>query len=72
MPPFGPIKRKDLIIYLKQCDFDGPFAGGKHQFMTRNDLTIHIPNPHQADIGRDLLTRILRQAHIEKSVWEEL
>jgi hypothetical protein len=24
MPPFGPIKRTDLIHYLQQLGFDGP------------------------------------------------
>jgi predicted RNA binding protein YcfA (HicA-like mRNA interferase family) len=35
--------------------------------------TIHIPNPHSGqEIGMGLLTEILRQAGIEKSVWEQL
>ena len=35
MPKFGPIKRKDLILYLTQFGFQGPYSGGKHQFMIR-------------------------------------
>ncbi len=27
MPVFGPIKRSDLIRYLKQLGFIGPYAG---------------------------------------------
>jgi predicted RNA binding protein YcfA (HicA-like mRNA interferase family) len=46
MPPFGPIKRKDLIRYLKQFGFEGPYSGGKHQFMVRGDIVIRVPNPH--------------------------
>ena len=72
MPRFGPVKRKDLIGYLKQLGFDGPYSGGKHQFMVKDDLTLRIPNPHQADIGRDLLARILKQARIDKKEWENL
>jgi len=72
MPPFGPIKRKDLIRYFKRCGFDGPFSGGKHQFMASGEVTIRIPNPHQQDIGRDLLARILRQAGISKEDWQNL
>lgn len=72
MPPFGPLKRKDLLRCLKQVGFDGPYSGGKHQFMIKGDITIRVPNPHQADIGRELLTRILRQAGISRSAWEEL
>ncbi len=72
MPPLGPVKRKDLITYLKMLGFDGPYSGGKHQFMLKNGVTLRIPNPHQADIGRELLARILRQAEISKEEWEKL
>ena len=72
MPLFGPVKRKDLIRYLKQFGFEGPYSGGKHQFMVRGEITIRVPNPHQGDIGRELLARILRQANISKEEWEKL
>ncbi|MDZ7288456.1 MAG: type II toxin-antitoxin system HicA family toxin [candidate division KSB1 bacterium] len=72
MPPFGPIKRKDLIYYLRELGFDGPHAGGKHQYMVKGEIKLSLPNPHQSDIGLDLLARILRQAGIEKSEWEQL
>ena len=35
MPPFGPIKRRDLIIYFRELGFDGPFSGKRHQFMSK-------------------------------------
>lgn len=70
MPSLGPIKRKDLIAGLKQLGFDGPYSGGKHQFMVRESVTIRVPNPHQSDIGRELLARILRQAGIRRDEWE--
>lgn len=72
MPTFGPIKRKDLIHYLRQLGFTGPFSGGKHQFMMKESRTLRIPNPHQSDIGKELLIRILRQAGIDKDEWERL
>ena len=72
MPRFGAISRKDLIFYLRQLGFDGPYSGGKHQFMSKGNLTLRIPNPHQADIGKELLTRLLRQASISKDDWEKL
>jgi len=72
MPPFGAVKRKDLVRYLKQLGFDGPYSGGKHQFMIRGDVTLRIPNPHQSDIGKELLARILRQGRIEREEWEKL
>jgi predicted RNA binding protein YcfA (HicA-like mRNA interferase family) len=72
MPPFGPIKRRDLIRYFHQLGFEGPYTGGKHQFMVRGDVTVRVPNPHQGDIGKELLVRILRQAQISKIQWEGL
>ena len=72
MPPFGAIKRSDLIKCLRKWGFDGPYSGGKHPFMVKGDLTLTIPNPHQKDIGREFLTRILRQAGISKEEWERL
>jgi predicted RNA binding protein YcfA (HicA-like mRNA interferase family) len=72
MPTFGPINRKELVRCLKQVGFEGPYSGGRCQCMVKGTLTIHIPNPHEADIGRELLTRILRQASISRAEWEEL
>jgi phosphoenolpyruvate carboxylase len=40
--------------------------------MVKDDITIRIPNPHQAEIGRELLLRILRQAGISRDDWEKL
>jgi predicted RNA binding protein YcfA (HicA-like mRNA interferase family) len=72
MPPFGPISRKDLIRYLRAAGFDGPYKGGKHSFMIKGAITLTIPNPHKGDIGRELLARILRQAGIPRTQWEQL
>ena len=51
MPQIRPIKRSDLINYLRQLGFSGPYAGGKHQFMIKDKLRLTLPNPHQNDIG---------------------
>ncbi len=72
MPPLGPLKRKDLIRYLRTLRFIGPYAGGKHQYMVKGEIKLAIPNPHQSDIGRELLIRILRQAGIDREEWEKL
>ena len=72
MPAFGSIKRKELIRTLKQAGFDGPHAGGKHEFMVRGSLRLTLPNPHQGEINKDLLSRILKQAGISRSEWERL
>lgn len=59
MPPFGAIKRRDLIRALKQLGFDGPFPGGNHQYMSKGNLKVSLPNPHKGDISVGLLARIL-------------
>jgi len=40
--------------------------------MVRAAVRLRIPNPHHGDIGQELLSRILRQAGIERSEWEIL
>ena len=70
MPTLGPISRRELIQALRKMGFDGPFSGGKHQFMIRENVTLRLPNPHQGDIGAALLSRILRQANIGRDEWE--
>ncbi len=72
MPKIAPIKRKDLIYYLRQLGFDGPYSGGNHQFMKKDSLTLRIPNPHQGEISKGLLSRILKQANISIETWEKL
>jgi len=69
---FGPISRTDLIRCLRRAGFDGPYSGGKHQFMLKGDLTLVLPNPHGSGIGRELLSRILRQAKVSRKQWEDL
>jgi predicted RNA binding protein YcfA (HicA-like mRNA interferase family) len=72
MPTFGPISRNDLIQALKQLGFEGPYAGGRHAFLVRGQLRLTLPNPHQKEIGKALLARILRQASISREEWERL
>lgn len=72
MPSFGPIKRRNLIRALRTAGFEGPHAGGKHEFMVKGDLRLTLPNPHQEEISRDLLSRILKQAGLSREEWENL
>ncbi|TVR57420.1 MAG: type II toxin-antitoxin system HicA family toxin [Gemmatimonadales bacterium] len=72
MPPRGAISRRKLVANLVALGFEGPYSGGKHEFMVRGDVTVRIPNPHRGDIGVGLLTRILRQARIGRDEWEGL
>ncbi|MGB5926217.1 MAG: type II toxin-antitoxin system HicA family toxin [Dehalococcoidia bacterium] len=72
MPRLGPIERAELIRYLQTLGFEGPYSGGKHQFMLKGVVRLRLPNPHKSDVGRELLSRILKQAGIDKDSWERL
>jgi predicted RNA binding protein YcfA (HicA-like mRNA interferase family) len=74
MPHIGPIKRKDLIYYLRRLGFEGPYTGGNHQYMVKEKerITLRIPNPHRNDIDEALLIRLLKQARIDRATWEML
>ena len=72
MPTFGAINRRNLIYYLKQLGFEGLYSGKKHQFMVKDELRLIIPNPHEGDISKSLLAKILKQAQVSKEEWEAL
>jgi predicted RNA binding protein YcfA (HicA-like mRNA interferase family) len=72
MPSIAPIKRRKLISCFRQLGFTGPYSGGKHQFMLKENLRIRVPNPHKQDIGKNLLMMILKEAGIDKKEWENL
>lgn len=67
------ISRKELISKFIALGFDGPFSGGKHQFMKRGSRKIRIPNTHgSGDIHISLVKEILRQAGISKEEWDRV
>lgn len=72
MPRLGPIRRADLVAYLRQIGFAGPTPGGKHMYMVRGRHRVRIPNPHQGNITVGLLAVTLRQADISREEWERL
>ena len=72
MPEFGPVSRRELVAALRRLGFSGPFSGGRHQFMQKGNVSVTLPNPHQSDIGRELLARILRQAGVAREDWERV
>jgi len=72
MPVIGPIKRKALIRQLRRLEFSGPYSGGKHQFMIKGKLRVRIPNPHTDEIGINLLKQILREAEVDREIWEKI
>jgi predicted RNA binding protein YcfA (HicA-like mRNA interferase family) len=71
MPPIEPVSRRQLIASLRARGFDGPYSGGRHELMRRGDMTLFIPNADQGDIGRNLLARMLQQAGIDRSEWDQ-
>jgi predicted RNA binding protein YcfA (HicA-like mRNA interferase family) len=60
----GPMKRRDIIDYLKDKGFTGPFSGAKHAFMSwKNGKKIVVPNPHGGEeYSRGLVNQIFKQA----------
>ncbi|MCX6089980.1 MAG: type II toxin-antitoxin system HicA family toxin [Candidatus Atribacteria bacterium] len=59
----------ELVRILRTFGFKGPFSGGKHLYMVKENLRITLPNPHRKEISPDLLMRILRQADISREDW---
>lgn len=63
------VSRRDLLRRLKQLGFEGPYTGGRHEFMARGSRRVTVPNPHRQDIRVDLLLRLLRQAGVTREEW---
>lgn len=66
-----PISIKKLIYRLGCFGFEGPYSGGRHMFMKKGNLKLRIPNPHQGDVSKSLLSEILRQAGISINDWNK-
>jgi predicted RNA binding protein YcfA (HicA-like mRNA interferase family) len=65
-----PVSRRNLIRRFRELGWDGPHSGGRHEYMVKDDAQIPIPNPHTgADIGVNLLSKILREADISRDEW---
>ena len=60
MPKLTTLKYRDLIFRLKKLGLRGPFPGGKHPYFLWGDLPVKIPNPHEGDVGKDIIKDILR------------
>ncbi len=69
MPSLSPVSRRELVRKLRELGFEGPFPGGKHEWMRRGGLRVTIPNPHGGAIDPGLIRRILRQAGISVDEW---
>ncbi len=65
------ISWRKLVQKFRRLGFDGPYSGGRHLFMVRGTLKVHIPNPHTGDISKSLVAEILRQAEISPKEWSQ-
>ena len=63
------ISWRKLVRNLRKFSFEGPYSGGKHQFMKKRSLKVRIPSKHQGDISSGLVNEVLRQAEIDKKDW---
>ena len=63
---------RKLVQNFRKLGFEGPYSGGRHQFMKKNSLKIHIPSKHKGDIGRGLVNEILRQGGIDEKERDNL
>lgn len=57
---------------FRKLGFDGPYSGGRHLFMIKGELKVHIPNPHRIDVSKHLIAEILRQAGISSDDWDSI
>lgn len=65
-----PCKRAEFIRKMRALGYDGPFRGGRHDYMSaKGKPSVRVPNPHGSDISTDLLSRILRDANIDRDKW---
>jgi predicted RNA binding protein YcfA (HicA-like mRNA interferase family) len=69
MPRLTPVSRRELIRRLKRLGFEGPYTGGRHEFILQGNCRLILPNPHRGDISVDLLRRILRMAGVSREEW---
>lgn len=66
------ISRRKLIQRLHKLGFNGPHPGGRHLYLVKSTLKIRIPNPHQKDISKSLVIKIIHQAEISVEEWDKL
>jgi hypothetical protein len=76
MPGMHPISRKVLVRRLEKLGFEGPFPGGRHDFMRRSSDRLKLALPRadakSREIGVELQKRILREIGISTSEWTAL
>jgi predicted RNA binding protein YcfA (HicA-like mRNA interferase family) len=71
MAKLSPISFKELVKKLKKYGYQGPYSGGKHLYMIKENIRLTMPNPHKKDISVDLILKILKHVKISKKEWLE-
>ena len=66
------ISWRKLVQKFRKLNFDGPYSGGRHLFMAKGTLKVRVPNPHNKDISRHLISEIIRQAGISSDEWNKV
>jgi len=56
---------------LRHLGYEGPYGGGRHLIMKKEDIRLVIPNPHRGDISKSLVAKILRDIGISREEWDE-
>jgi predicted RNA binding protein YcfA (HicA-like mRNA interferase family) len=71
MPTLAPCKRREFIRKMRALGYDGPYAGGKHGYMSRtakakqtSAQTVTVPN---TDLDVKLLILILNNTKIDRT-----
>lgn len=67
MSRLTPVSCREFIRRLQNMGFDGPYSGGRHQFMIRGNRRIIFPNPHRHEISVGLLGFYGKQGSSETS-----
>ncbi len=52
MSQWTPCRRRDFIRRLRRLGFVGPFAGGRHQFMTYEQHRLAIPSNAEYSVAQ--------------------
>lgn len=57
---------------MHNLGFGGPYPGGRHVYMVKGDMKIRIPNPHQGDISKPLVAKIIKEISISNKEWDNV
>ena len=76
MAAWHPLKRREFIRKLRELEFDGPYSGTRHQFMTFGSYRQTIPtnpefsNPQVRMLVRQIESIVERTISLEE--WDSL